>query len=110
MTDPPVEQGLLPLRRPRSPARKNTPDGAADWRIVRYAEEPELADLNRHWRHPTAGNPARIRYAVELNGVRAVWGLRTRDAAVRWLARLTAPVQLPVPLDDQPDSASRVAA
>lgn len=72
------------------------------WRIARYVEEPaEVADLKRNWRHPAAGKPERVRYAVEMEGVRRVWGLRTRDAAVRWLAHLTAPVQLAVPLDDR---------
>jgi hypothetical protein len=77
-----------------------TDDGSdASWRIVRYIEEPmEVADLNRYWRHPAGGKPDLVRYAVELEGERRVWGLKTRDAALRWLARLTAPVQLEAPL------------
>ena len=71
----------------------------ASWRIVRYIEEPvELADLNRYWRHPAGGKPNLVRYAVEVEGERRVWGLKTRDAALRWLTRLTQPRQLEVPL------------
>ena len=101
--EPIAEQRLIPL----APPPRATPSGARDrsdrtdqaaWRIVRYVEEPqELADLNRWWRHPTAGKPELIRYAVEVDGERKVWGLKSRAAAVRWLARLTAPVQLVVP-------------
>src|SRR5687768_3968504 len=69
------------------------------WRIVRYIEEPvELVDLNRYWRHPVGGKPDLVRYAVGVEGERRVWGLKTRDAALRWLTRLTAPRQLEVPL------------
>src|SRR5687767_3989871 len=79
-----------------------TDDGSdASWRIVRYIEEPmEVADLNRYWRHPAGGKPDLVRYAVEVEGERRVWGLKSRDAALRWLTRLTAPVQLEVPIWD----------
>jgi hypothetical protein len=100
MGEPMVEQRLVPLIRPArtkrpAPTREAEQDA---WRIVRYVEEPaELADLNRWWRHPTTGKPELVRYAVEVNGERRVWGLKSHESAVRWLARLTAPVQLEVP-------------
>jgi len=93
-------QRLVPLTAPgraRAPLDDDRPEQAS-WRIVRYVEEPqELAELNRWWRHPSAGKPELIRYAVEVDGERKVWGLKSREAAVRWLTRLTAPVQLEVP-------------
>lgn len=104
---PIAEQRVMPLPRAAHATPHTAGDDRADqtsWRIVRYVEEPqELADLNRWWRHPTAGKPERIRYAVEVDGERKVWGLKSRDAAVRWLARLTAPVQLTVPELEDPD-------
>jgi hypothetical protein len=79
------------------------PDGAAEpsWRIVRYVEAPDdLTALRELWKHPARRAVPRIRYAVEVEGERVAWGLRSRDAAVRWLARLKQPIQLAVPLED----------
>jgi hypothetical protein len=98
-----AKQRLIPLALPPRAAppgsrERSVRTDQSAWRIVRYVEEPqELADLNRWWRHPTNGKPELIRYAVEVDGERKVWGLKTRAAAARWLARLTAPVQLVVP-------------
>ena len=74
---------------------------AAHWRIVRYVEDPDdLLSLREQWKHPARRAVPRIRYAVDVDGERMAWGLRSRDAAVRWLARLNQPVQLAVPLDE----------
>ena len=119
MTDGgPATQSLLPLRADRAGGmggagrQLGEQEGAAArarWRVARYVEEPaELEDVNRHWRHPAAGKPERVRYAVERDGERVVWGLRTRDAAVRWITRLTAPVQLEVNFDGDETSAERL--
>jgi len=50
----------------------------APWRIV--MEPPKEED-------------APIRFAVLRGERRVAWGLRDREAAIRWLKRLTAPVQ-----------------
>ena len=71
----------------------------ASWRIVRYLEEPDEATAMRErWKHPARRPAPRVRYAVEVDGERMAWGLRSRDAAVRWLTRLKRPVQLTVQL------------
>ena len=61
--------------------RFETQPGLATWRIV--AEPPEEED-------------APIRFAVLRGERRVAWGLRDREAAVRWLKRLTAPTQSPL--------------
>ena len=93
-------QALLPLPLGNGSSKHDGVGAEASWRIVSYLEEPEeVEELNQYWRHPAARLPQRLRYAVEIEGERVVWGLRTRDAALRWLRRLTAPVQLEVALD-----------
>jgi hypothetical protein len=52
--------------------------GSAPWRIV--MEPPKEED-------------APIRFAVLRGERRVAWGLRDREAAIRWLKRLTSPVQ-----------------
>ncbi len=74
---------------------------AASWRVVRYVEEQDdTTALRELWKHPARRQVPRIRYAVDVDGERVAWGLRSRDAAVRWLGRLKQPVQLTVPLDE----------
>ena len=53
----------------------------APWRIV--IEPPKEED-------------SPIRFAVLRGERRMAWGLRDRDTAIRWLKRLTAPVQDPL--------------
>ena len=53
----------------------------------------------RPWRivvEPPTEEDAPIRFAVLRGERRVAWGLRDREAAVRWLKRLTAPTQSPL--------------
>ena len=56
------------------------------WQIVTY-------------RDPESDDETPPRYAVLHGGRRVAWGLRERAGAVRWLRRLSAPVQTPLQFD-----------
>ena len=60
----------------------------------RFEQKPALP-----WRivvEPPKEEDAPLRFAVLHGEQRKAWGLRDRDAAIRWLKRLTAPVQDPL--------------